>query len=443
MLKQASKSQLGIAIALLLGLCAAAGYWVFSSYYEYYEEPAYLGHSQRYEKEEWLAADRFLEGLGTETVYYRRVPDFESLPSDQSLFGGDLVNLLTRGQIRDLMRWVERGGQLIFAVQNDNPSHLKKMLGISFSDYSSYDDYDEFEDEDSDQLGTQGACSPDETGSETDPTAGELEDQAISAKVEQQSDCVEQNEWRSSQVTTVNFEGSDGDYQLVLPSNYSLEHRYIYDEEFEDEDSLSPFYWAGSDSAGSNFMQFYHGDGLISVLTSDSIWLNESIAELDAAHVLGILVHGKLNVLEHGNIPSLGEIIWRYGSEFVVALLLLILLWIAHHIRRFGPILSDHSQTRRSLSDHIAASSAHHWKLKNTARLINPLQQQLQRAAIKHSPGYGGLTPEKQTRALIEMSGFPDALCQAAMDTPQTTEAEFVIQVSALKHLIERLNQGQ
>jgi hypothetical protein len=159
--------------------------------------------------------------------------------------------------------------------------------------------------------------------------------------------------------------------------------------------------------------------------------------------VLGILAVGKLNVLESGNVPGLGEVLWRYGSEFIVAFVLLILLWIAHHIRRFGPILADHSQTRRSLSDHIAASSAHHWKLKNTSRLVHPLQKQLQRAAVKHSPGYGGLTREQQTAALIDMSGMPEALCEAAMDVPQTTEPEFVKQVSALKLLIEHLHQGR
>lgn len=447
MLKQASKSQLILAAVLLATLLGALGYWVFTTFYEYYEEPVDNGYSDRYYREQWLAADRFIEGLGIETTYHHRIPDFTVLPTDETLFGGDIVNLLTRGQTRDLLLWIEQGGHLVFSVEDSDASHLKSRLGITFSDYDYDYDYDEYSDVESDAEITQVECLSDDevlkssdNQAELDHVEAELADgQAATQAVE----CEDSNWWKPSQVTLVNFDTDDGDYELVLPRNYSLEHSYIYDEEYVDEETLSPFYWAGSDSAGTNFMQFYHGDGLVTVLTSSELWLNDSISELDAAHVLGILAQGKLNVLESGNVPSLGEILWRYGSEFIVAFVLLILLWIAHHIRRFGPMRADHSQTRRSLSDHIAASSSHHWKLRNTARLIHPLQKQLQREAVKHRPGYGGLTREQQTVALIEMSGMPDALCEAAMDLPQTTEPEFVKQVSALKLLIEHLNQGQ
>lgn len=436
-----SNLQIGIVLAAVLAACFAVGYWVFLTYYEYYEEPEYRGYSDRYYNEEWLAADRFLEQQGIETKYFHRVPDFNALSEDETLYGGNVVNLLTRGQTRDLMRWVERGGHLIFAVYNEEESHLKTRLGITFADYDyGYDDEYDYDNE-SDTASDEPDCKP-----TVDRHVKQLHENEVDQQgnpVAELPPCVEEKWWSEDQITVINLDNSDSDYSLVLPSTFTLEHSYIYDDEYASEQSLSPFYWAGSNDAGTNFMQFYHGDGQITVTTSDDIWTNGSIAEEDAAHVLGMLVDGKLNVLEHGNVPTLFEILWRYGSELVVATGLLILLWIAHRIRRFGPMLSDSSQTRRSLSDHIAASSAHHWKLKKTERLIHPLQKQLQRAAIKNSPGFGGLTREKQTVALVELSGMSEALCQAAMDVPQTTEPEFVKQVSALKLLIERLNQGQ
>ena len=169
-----------------------------------------------------------------------------------------------------------------------------------------------------------------------------------------------------------------------------MRHPYIDGENSDDDEALTeqeeftPSYWA-SDENNLQFIQFNVGDGLLTVLASDTIWRNSQIGEHDHAYLLSILSNnnGQFVVLFGSLMPHISLLLWDYASELVIsaACLLLLCLWYAG--MRFGPIIPVQSNQRRSFNEHLLASGEYHWRMHKQDLLLQQLRDDISNTLAK------------------------------------------------------------
>jgi len=130
-------------------------------------------------------------------------------------------------------------------------------------------------------------------------------------------------------------------------------------------------------------ISFPSGSGRVTVLPSVSFLRNTFIGSFDHAELGWRLVAQQPTVTLYLRMtsPPLLEWVRRDAWPVVVAAALLVVLWLARIIPRFGPLVPDAPAVRRSLLEHIVASGRFLWSRGAGAELIDAVRERAARTA--------------------------------------------------------------
>lgn len=332
-----------------------------------------------------LAASRFLQQYGynvqqesTLDVALRR------LPTNGTVLITENFGSMSSSQANTLLAWVAKGNTLITRPRFVYPSSNKDSE--SDEDDSEEDTADEQNgaEDDGQNQGTDKPPEQAQTRSEKathksrkiidpDPIATRLGvalHEECNCEKKSSPKAVESSSPEKDQSTGLNLDASK-EKKEVVPSTeiqfpeiphamqFWLGKRRLIDTE-------NPIAAKLSDKTGSIIRVYDEGKGHI-VMLADNQFTNTNIGAFDHAEILLNLVQlhkNSKNVLlvQRVDITSWATLLWRNFHFAILAagLFLSLLFWRA--TRRFGPILPDPQQARRSLIEHVDASAKWLWR---------------------------------------------------------------------------------
>jgi hypothetical protein len=168
------------------------------------------------------------------------------------------------------------------------------------------------------------------------------------------------------------------------------------------------------DDTGLKLLVYRRGQGR-AVFCTDLDWLqNATIGDHDHAAFLEALAGlagsdpRKVVIVIRDAAPSL----WAWltaraaGALAAFAALLILALWWA--MPRFGPLLPEPPEARRSLLEHLAACGRYQWRLRDGQSLLLAARKAaLERIARTH-PAWSALAPDPFCRRLAEHTGLSE-----------------------------------
>jgi hypothetical protein len=190
-------------------------------------------------------------------------------------------------------------------------------------------------------------------------------------------------------------------------------------------------------------LDFDQGAGHVTILPTFRFFTNSQIGKLDNAQ-FAWLVTGAPRADEPVMLflkmdsPPLGEWLWREAWAVVIATCILILLWLARIVPRFGPLAPEPPPERRSLAEHIEASGRYLWSRAESSYLLNALRERVMRAARRRGVP-GSSTPSQAAVAIAQLTESPEGAARVALGSAATTDDQFTSTVTTLRDLESRL----
>ena len=391
-------------IVLLIELVAI---WWFSNMQPYYQEID-TGLSPMARKNPYLAAQQYLNTTGSDVFTTQNLGHEVDISKYQTLFISHAGQVVSKKQTKQLLKWMRKGGHIIVSAQsNSEDDPLLSLFSI-----------------------TKRNIAP----NQTEETILRLDEQLTKAEEE-----------KEAVLTELFFDGVEGSVQVELSSSHSLHHPYISDGESAkgngESSDYTPNYWAYDDN-GLQFIQFNYGDGLLSVLSSNVLWDNDSIADYDHAYLLSILTgkNTQLIILYGSQMPSIFTLIWQNSPELSITFLLIISFCLWYFGQRFGPIVEIDDTTRRAFNEHLLASGKYLWRMKKHTEILEVLRKDIFKH-LENSDLYQVSADKNDIcKALaancsyVEQEIFNALYCQNSLN-----EQEFVILTRLLQQLREQL----
>lgn len=439
-----------ILIAVLL-MCAAGVAYVLYHSLEYYEEERNLGWSALAQRNPYLAAQRYAEALGADVETFDSYARLQSLATFDTLFVPDSGLIISERRVEGVIDWVRDGGHLIVAAQAPGYSGVDSLLDyfdltIETSGFTGSAEAD-VDDEPQETPGNDDASDEDderkvsdylkEYNEEIDRQPDEDEEESLSDR-----EMAQQFEemTRSELVTDLRFSGIDYQLRAYFKLRYTLSHpSFISDGETTDRYTLL---YATGDEWGYHFLQFELGGGLVTVLSDPALFESHDITHFDHAYLWQILTSNakSLGLLHGSRMPSLGALIWRFMPEALCAFMALLLAWLWYRLPRFGAAHKINYQTRRSVLEHIAASSAFLWRGNWQQALLVPLQAEIQVRAERTLPAFSAASAGERLSILADISGQPRSVVESAMQAQSgLNEDSFLLIVKTLQRIKESL----
>lgn len=296
----------------------------------------------------YLAAEKYLDAQGFEAKSSRVWPENKD---GLNMIVVPLSFIKTKGIAMRILEWVEEGGTLVVTMSGGEAGRNDFTSGESDGD---------------------GLFSIEE-----DEAAGEtffLEQLRVTTALTDWSDlCVvdeiEEDGHLSRPWHLTRLEEDYGDYQL----------------EFEGEIGLQTGFgrpWELERNGNARIVEAFHGAGSVVMLGHARPFRNPYLARADHAEFLEMLVeYGGSDsvVFLYGAGDSFFAMLWSRGWRFVVAGLVLLLVWLWMRIPRFGPVLADLEVTQKPYGESLLASARYLWRSGQMKALVLPLQQRIDR----------------------------------------------------------------
>jgi hypothetical protein len=265
-------------------------------------------------------------------------------------------NALPPAQAKALLDWVSRGGHLVMSAPNfaQDASSLAGQLGLHAVD-------DEDEDEDSD------------TGCDDLAAVGEKAPAALS-------------------VCGLRFRATGPRFVLS----------------------------GGDDETGYRFGRLHLGAGTVSVF-SDLELIDNDHLQLPIARELTYQLlaprsgRGGVTLIYSTDMPSLLQLMLRYGWPALLPALLALIAWLAARSQRFGPLLPVPVGNRRALLEHIQASGEFAFRRARGGALHTAVLNLFRQRLRRRDPMLAALDGDTQIQALAERLNLDAARIRAAI----------------------------
>lgn len=142
-----------------------------------------------------------------------------------------------------------------------------------------------------------------------------------------------------------------------------------------------------------------------------------------------LLVYGE-------STAGFSALIWSVARPLVISATVLLLVWLVHVSRRFGPRLPARSRSRRSLLEHVAATGSLLWRQGARDVLLESVRAAVRRRiTIKHTE-WTGLQDEELAPHLSELSALsPTDVLSALADPAPNNPGAFARQITHLQQL--------
>ena len=327
----------------------------------------------------WLALERFCARMGGELTRSSDVRVLDRLPAGGTLMlGRQRAQLLTAERLRRLLAWVEAGGYLLAVAEL--PGVADPLL---------------------DSLGVNRTWV-------AEPAAG----------------------------------SRDREVQVILPgggrplrlagSGYQLT-----------EGERRPEWSAGPAQQGAQWLHFRLGQGQLTVATAlDDRLNNRQIGKFDHAELFWSLLNRydasqqpRVLLLARLEMPTLFAWLWQNAWAACLTALLLVALWLARIVPRFGRVRTQPPPARRELREHLAAIGRYQWRSRALEALLAPARAHFHRHLALRQPAIAALAPAAQAAALATLCQRPAVLITAALAGPAQTPRAFTDALRLLRSL--------
>ena len=402
------------------GLLLALVAWVLYVSIEVYEETEESSWSAEALRNPYLAAQQFMDRSGIPVTDVESLARLDELSSVGTLFFSDANQVQTPRQLRQVMEWLESGGNVIYTANSvaEEDDLLLAELGVEV-DWRDYD-------------------PEDETEVDERPLSERMRE--FNRQIEEgksREEIAEALEAEEDSLTTVSFGDEIGELEIDFDNEIVLTH-IDYGETESEESLYQPFSWSNSEY-GIHMMQFEIGAGLLTIISDPGIWTSYEIDRHDHAWLLWLLstTEGDFAILRSVLRDSIWVLMGRNAPELLLATALLVLLWIWHRGRRFGRLLPRDRARRRALGEHFSSVSHYLWHRRDGEYLLAPLRQRILSRASLALAGFAGADSMRQHEMLAEYCDLNAAAVARAFGERKFNEAGFVQTVRLLK-LIEQ-----
>ncbi len=360
--------------------------WFYNNF-KYVSETVEVGYQGEARENPILAAERFLERMGTHVRSYILNDDMIWDVLEHLLILEDTLILLRNGlhltedQQSSLLRWTQAGGHLIIAAQPNDALLKKFRITLSKKNFN----------------------------------ANQID-----------------------QISPIAFNWQGYPLQVTFNPNYDLQSFY------------TP-YRKISDKFGTYAIFYHFSQGYITILSDWAFIKNNKIGEYDNAQFLWHLVNlrstRQVALLRNQNLetdstdsktemPSLWQLLWTNMSAIVISAILLLLFWLWAISRRFGCLLPDPPRARRRLLEHIEASGQFLWRQEQAVILLTTTRKVLLKRIESVYPDWIRLSPRKLSQKLAQISDFSAAEIEAALqETTIKTEIAFTRAIQVLTQI--------
>lgn len=404
-------------VVLLVFAVPLLGWGLYSSI-EFYDETVEARWSVEALRNPYLVAQQYLEKSEIDVVDADNLIDLEVLRGVGTLFISEPNQVLTPRQLREVKRWLERGGNIIYTA--NVVAHADDLLLEDLDVEVNWRDYDD-EDEDEKSLSE---------------TFREYNRQIEEGKTREE---IVESMVPESTLTIVEFGSDIGDLEIEFNDSKVLTHPYIEGTGF-DASKPEPISWAYSEY-GVHLLQFEIGAGLLTIVSDPTIWTSYQIDQHDHAFLLWVLADddGGFAILRPVLQDSIWVLIGRNATELLIAAALLIALWIWHMGSRFGRLQPRDMSRTRALAEHFSSISHYLWHRRDGEYLIAPLRQRVLRRASLALGEFARADQRRQVELLAQRCDLnPDAIASALTDN-QFNESTFVQKVRLLKRIEQSL----
>lgn len=184
-----------------------------------------------------------------------------------------------------------------------------------------------------------------------------------------------------------------------------------------------------------------HGDGHLAFL-AQNYFDNDSLAWYDNAELLLGLTALHRNarhvlIVRHLDMPSWYQALWWQFKAGIISVAcgLALLFWLA--VRRFGPLLPEPAQERRSLIEHIDASGRWLWKLPGGRDiLLAAVRNATEKLLLRRAPELLRLTPAERVAQLARDCRVPhEDVASALLEPASKLPIDFTRQIQTLQRL--------
>jgi hypothetical protein len=400
---------------VMLGLVA----WGLYLSIETYEESEHSSWSSEALHNPYLAAQHFMEQSGIGVTDVDSLVKLDQLDDLGTLFFSDANQVQTPRQLKQVMNWLQAGGNVIYAA--NAVEHEDDLLLQEFAVEVDWREREPGEEDD------------------TRPLSETLRDYN-----RQIQDGKSREEIASSfgkpehPLTQVRFGDDIGEIEIAFDTARVVQHAAFDDE--DNDAQYQPFSWSSSDH-GVHMMQFEIGDGLLTIVSDPSIWTSYQIDKHEHAYLLWLLSsdEGNFAILRTVLRESIWSLMRNNASEFLVAagLLVAILMWRLGY--RFGRLLPRDLSRRRALGEHFSSLSHYLWKRRRGEYLLTPLRQAVLRRAGLTLGEFAGASQARQFELIAERCDLQPEAISRVFGNNDFNETSFVVAVRLLKHIEQSL----
>jgi hypothetical protein len=158
-------------------------------------------------------------------------------------------------------------------------------------------------------------------------------------------------------------------------------------------------------------VEFTQGKGRVTVVSSLSFARNELIGRQDNAEFAWRIIDTQpppveVIVFNRPQAMSLARWLLTNAWPALAGIAVLVLLWLARVVPRFGPVAPDPQPARRRLLDHLRAAGRFQWSAGRGGRLVEAAREAALRRLARAHPEFGGLAPRERERYLVEVLGL-------------------------------------
>ena len=382
----------------LVALSIAA--YIYSQF-EWMVEEVDSGFSSNAKRKPYLAAFKMLHNSGVKVNYLLGFSIFEDSNSNGSRLQHNdaivLINayrMLTPRRTEQILSWVKKGGHLIYSTdsffRSDDPQqgdHLLDALGVN--------------------------------------VAKQSKQNIINFTFNPKYDCNKDN----THVTSVKLKSEKEPIWVGF-----VTHQQLLDPKKDAK------VYVVADSK-IKMLQKGLGKGLVSVMTTTTMWNNRQIGCNDQAYFLWYLVGrgNKAWILENISAPSLFDLAWARQPLTIVLFLFLLALWLWRKSSRFSPVIPVHSEDRRQIQEHLRATGKFFWRNTQTEVIVKELVDELM-MKIKSKYSLTSITDEEATEIISDSTNLNRNLVKDLLNVkPHSNESEMIDQVKLLKLIRETI----
>jgi hypothetical protein len=412
--------QNSLSIKLVLGvLLAGLIAWGLYSSIEFYEETEESSWSVDALRNPYLAAQKFMAESGVAVTDVDSLVKLDELTSLGTLFFSDANQVQTPRQLRQVMDWLEVGGNVIYTA--DSVAHGDDLL---LREFEVEVEWREFEDE---------AAGEEKPLSET---LREYNRQIENGK--SREDIVHKLNEEEGSLTTIQFSDDIGALEVAFNDAKILTQPYIADS--ESDTSHQPFSWSYS-AYGVHMMQFEVGSGLLTIISDPGIWTSYQVDQYDHAYLLWLLSSGEGNfaILRSVLRDSIWTLMARNATELLIAAGLILLIWIWRSGYRFGRLLPRDLAHSRALGEYFSSISHYLWHRRHGEYLVTPLRQRVLRRASLTLGEFSLANQQRQFELIAERCDLNPVSVTRAFNVDDFNETSFVQTVRLLKHIEQLL----